>query len=62
MCILTSSQVHMMARQNIKKKYLMCQIPIKMVKQHAIRNSTLRFIHQKGAEKIGKFELLVPPS
>ena len=26
------SQVHMMTRQNIKKKYLMCQIPVKMVK------------------------------
>ena len=35
------SHVHMMAGQNIKKKYLMCQIPIKMLKQHAIRNSSL---------------------
>ena len=35
------SQVHMMAGQNVKKKYLMCQIPIKMLKQHAIPNSNL---------------------
>ena len=34
-------QVHMMAGQNIKKKYLMCQIPIKMLKQLAIPNSSL---------------------
>ena len=27
------SQVHMMGGQNIKKKYLICQIPIKMLKQ-----------------------------
>ena len=35
------SQVHMMAGQNVKKKYLMCQIPIKMLKQHATPNSSL---------------------
>ena len=35
------SQVHMMARQNVKKKYLMCQIPIKMLKQEATPNSSL---------------------
>ena len=35
------SQVHMMAGQNIKKKYLMCQIPIKMLKQEATPNSSL---------------------
>ena len=28
------SQVHIMAGQNVKKKYLMCQIPIKMLKQN----------------------------
>ena len=33
------SQVHMMAGQSINKKYLMCQILIKMLKQHAIPNS-----------------------
>ena len=33
------SQAHMMAGQNIKRKYLICQIPIKMLKQHAIANS-----------------------
>ena len=35
------SQVHMMAEQNIKRKYLICQIPSKMLKQHAIPNSNL---------------------
>ena len=35
------SQVHMMAVQNVKKTYLMRQIPIKMLKQHATRNSSL---------------------
>ena len=48
------SQVHMMARQNRKKKYLMCQIPIKMVKQHAIPNSSLhnlKIYSSKGCRK-----------
>ena len=36
MCIL-----HVMTRQNINKKYLMCQIPVKMMEQHAIPNSSL---------------------
>ena len=35
------SQVHMMAGQNVKKKHLMCQIPIKMLKQEATPNSSL---------------------
>ena len=35
------SQVHMMARQDVKKKYLMCQIPIKMLKQEATPSSSL---------------------
>ena len=35
------SQVHMMVGQNVKKNYLMCQIPIKMLKQEATRNSSL---------------------
>ena len=34
-------QVHLMTGQNIRKKYLMCQIPIKTLKQHAIPNSNL---------------------
>ena len=34
------SQVHIMAEQNVKKKYLVCQIPIKMLKQHATPNFT----------------------
>ena len=35
------SQVHMIAGRNTKKKYLMCQIPIKMLTQHAIQDSSL---------------------
>ena len=27
------SQIHMMAGQNVKKKYLMCQIPMKILKK-----------------------------
>ena len=45
MCIFKgglSSHVHMMSGQNIMKNYLMCQIPIKILKQHAIPNSSLR--------------------
>ena len=48
------SQVHMMAGQNIKKKYLMCQIPIKMLKQNAIPNSSLynlKIYSSKGCRK-----------
>ena len=48
------SQVHMMAGQNIKKKYLMCQIAIKMLKQHAISNSSLhnlKIYSSKGCRK-----------
>ena len=58
MCIFQSSrlvsQVYMMAGQNIKKKYLMCQIPIKMLKQHAIPNSSihnLKIYSSKGCRK-----------
>ena len=35
------SQVHMMAGQNVKKKYQMYQISIKMLKQEATPNSSL---------------------
>ena len=45
-----------------KKKYLMHQIPIKMLKQHGIPNASLhnvKIIHQKGAEKLVKDELYV---
>ena len=31
----------MTAWQNIKKKYPMCQTPIKMLTQHAVQNSSL---------------------
>ena len=48
------SQVHMMAEQNVKKKYLMCQIPIKMLKQQATPNSSLhnlKIYSSKGCRK-----------
>ena len=48
------SQVHMMVGQNVKKKYLMCQIPIKMLKQHATPNSSLHNLNiysSKGCRK-----------
>ena len=48
------SQVHMMALENVKKKYLMCQIPIKMLKQHATPNSSLynlKIYSSKGCRK-----------
>ena len=39
--VMLVSQVHMTAGKNVKKKYLMCQIPIKMLKQEATPNSSL---------------------
>ena len=51
------SQVHLMAGQNVKKKYLTCQVPIKMLKQEATPNSglhNLKISYQKGAEKLVK--------
>ena len=37
------SQIEVMAGQNIKKKYLLiCQIPIKILKQYAIPNSSFQ--------------------
>ena len=53
------SQVYMMAGQNVKKKCLMSQIPIKMLKQNAIPNSSLhnlRIYSSKGVEKLVKGE------
>ena len=35
------SSYDVIAWQSIKKKYLMCQIPIKMLKQHTLPNSSL---------------------
>ena len=46
-------QVDMMTGQNVKKKYLICQIPIKMLK-HAIPNSSLhnlKIYSSKGCRK-----------
>ena len=48
------SQVHMMAGQNVKKKYLMCQIPIKMLKQHATPNSSLHSLKIYSSKGCGK--------
>ena len=48
------SQVHMMVWENVKKKYLMCQIPIKMLKQHATPYSSLhnlKIYSSKGCRK-----------
>ena len=52
--VMLVSQVHMMVGKNVKKKYLMCQIPIKMVKQRAIPNSSLhnlKIYSSKGSRK-----------
>ena len=63
MCIFKgglSSHVHMMAVQNMKKNYLICQIPVIILKQHATQiYITKRFTHQKGAEKLVKDKLYV---
>ena len=48
------SQVHMMAGQNVKRKYVMCHIPIKMLKKHVIPNSILhklKIYSSKGCRK-----------
>ena len=50
------SQFHMMAGQNLKKKYPMCQIPIKLLKQEATPKSSLHNL--KGAEKLVKYEYI----
>ena len=49
-----------MAGQNIKKNYLMCQIPIKMLKQHAIPNSVLhnlKIYSSKGCRKTSQIKV-----
>ena len=51
------SQAHMIAGQNIKKKYRMWKIPIKMLKQHAIPNSSLhnlKIYSLNGCRKTGQ--------
>ena len=56
------SQVHMMPGQNVKKKYLMCQIPIKMLKQHATPNSSLhnlKIYSSKGCRKTSQRSIYV---
>ena len=57
MCIFSADQDHMIAGQNIKKKYFMCQIPIKMLTQHAIQDSSLhnfKIYSSKGCVKTGQ--------
>ena len=44
----------MIAGQYIKKKYLMRQIPIKMLKQHAIPNSSLHNLKIYSSKGCGK--------
>ena len=39
--VMLVSQVHMMAGKNVNKKYLTCQIPIKMLEQEATPNLSL---------------------
>ena len=57
------SQVYMMAGQNIKKKYLMCQNPIKTLKQHTIPNSSLHNLHKiylpKGCRKTSQGWMII---
>ena len=56
------SQVHMMAGQNVKKKYLMCQVPIKMLKQQATPNSSLhnlKIYTSKGCRKTSQIWIYV---
>ena len=52
--LVSQSQVYMMAGQNIKQKYLMCQIPIKMLKQHAIPNSILHNLKIYSSKEVRK--------
>ena len=51
------SQVHIIAGKNVKEKYLMCQIPIKILKQRATPNSSLQNLNiysSKGCRKISQ--------
>ena len=53
------SQVHMMAGQNVNRTCLMCQIRIKMLKQRATTNSSLRNLKiYSSAEKLVKDEYM----
>ena len=48
------SQVHMMAAKIVRKKYLMCQIPIKMLKKHELQTQSLhnlKIYSSKGCRK-----------
>ena len=57
-----TSQVHMMAGQNVKKRYLICQIQIKMLKQEATPNSSLynsKIYLSKGCRKTSQRRIYV---
>ena len=52
--LVSQAHIHMMARQNVKKKNLICQIPITLLKQHANTNSglhNLKIYSSKGCRK-----------
>ena len=48
------SRVHMMVGQNVKEKYLMCLIPIKMLKQELTPNSSLHNLKDLFIKKVQK--------
>ena len=51
-----------LGKKNVKKKYLMCQIPIKMLKQHATPNSSwynLKTYSSKGCRKTSQRRVYV---
>ena len=53
-----------MTGQNIKKFYLNCQIPIKMLKQNSIPNSSLnklKIYSSKGADELCMYHLANTP-
>ena len=55
--LVSQAHIHMMARQNVKKKNLICQIPITLLKQHANPNSglhNLKIYSSKGCRKTGE--------
>ena len=48
------SRVHMMVGQNVKEKYLMCLIPIKMLKQELTPNSSLHNLKDLFIKRVQK--------
>ena len=61
----SDSEVHMMAGQNIKKKYLISHIPFKILRQHAIPSSSLHNLNiylSRCAENLFKYVIVYVPS